>query len=141
MSLGISPLMRKSKQAHFFRNSERGIGRLGFVHVGLAGDFFDLFPIFRLAERRFFLTFGLGRTVIGHIPFQPFPTAIDALKEVEKTHIAYPNTIGILMFLSAKSDEIVEIMKNATRTQKTSVYDIMRKLDPANSGKYNAIRG
>ena len=45
------------------------------------------------------------------------------------------------MFLSAKSDDVVEIMKNATRTQKTAVYDTMRKLDPANSGKYNAIRG
>ncbi len=74
-------------------------------------------------------------------PEQALVTMVDALKEVEKTHVAYPNTIGILMFLSAKSDEIVDIMKNATRTQKTAVYDTMRKLDPANSGKYNAIRG
>jgi hypothetical protein len=31
-------------------------------------------------------------------------------------------------------------MKNADRTQKNAVYDIMRKLDPSNSGKYNALR-
>jgi hypothetical protein len=66
---------------------------------------------------------------------------VDALKEVEKTNASYPNSIGVLMFLTAKSDEIVAIMKNASRTQKTAVYDIMRKLDPANSAKYNAIRG
>ncbi len=68
-------------------------------------------------------------------------TLVDALKEVDKTHAAYPNSIGVLMFLTAKSDEIVEIMKNAERTQKSIVYDIMRKLDPSNSGKYSAIRG
>lgn len=68
-------------------------------------------------------------------------TMVDALKEVEKTNAAYPNSIGVLMFLSAKSDEIVAIMKNASRMQKTAVYDTMRKLDPANSAKYNAIRG
>lgn len=65
---------------------------------------------------------------------------IEALKEVDKTNTAYPTTVGILMFVSAKSEEIIEIMKNADRTQKTTVYEIMRRLDPAGSGKYNAIR-
>ena len=74
-------------------------------------------------------------------PEQAVATMVEALKEVEKTNVAYPNSIGIIMFISTKSEEIVEIMKNANRTQKNTVYDIMRKLDPANSGKYNAIRG
>lgn len=74
-------------------------------------------------------------------PDQALVTMIDALKEVDKTNTGYPNSIGVLLFITAKGDEIVEIMKNAARTQKTVVYDIMRKLDPANSGKYNAIRG
>ncbi len=68
-------------------------------------------------------------------------TMLDALKEVDKTNTSYPNSIGVLMFVTAKSDEIVDIMKNADRSQKTAVYDIMRKLDPSNSGKYSAIRG
>ena len=67
-------------------------------------------------------------------------TMVGALQEVDKTNTSYPNSIGILMFVTTKSDEIVEIMKNADRTQKSVVYDIMRKLDPSNSGKYNAIR-
>lgn len=74
-------------------------------------------------------------------PQQAIVTMVEALKEVEKTNVAYPNSIGVLMFLSAKSDEIVEIMKNASRTNKNTVYDIMRKLDPSNSARYNAIRG
>lgn len=68
-------------------------------------------------------------------------TMVEALREVEKTNASYPNSVGVLMFVTAKSDEIVEIMKNADRTQKSTVYDIMRKLDPSNSGKYNVIRG
>lgn len=68
-------------------------------------------------------------------------TMVEALKEVDKTNSAYPNSIGILMFITTKSDEIVSIMKNADRSQKTVVYDLMRKLDPSNSGKYNVLRG
>lgn len=68
-------------------------------------------------------------------------TMVEALKEVDKTNTSYPNSIGILMFVTAKSDEVVEILKNGDRTQKNAVYDIMRKLDPSNSGKYSAIRG
>jgi hypothetical protein len=73
-------------------------------------------------------------------PQQALVTMLEALKEVEKTNTSYPNSIGVLMFLTAKSDEIVEVMRNGTRTQKTAVYDIMRKIDPANSVKYNALR-
>ncbi|MGB4849036.1 MAG: DUF4835 family protein [Saprospiraceae bacterium] len=68
-------------------------------------------------------------------------TMVEALKEVDKTNTSYPNSIGVLMFVTAKSDEVVEILKNGDRTQKNAVYDIMRKLDPSNSGKYSAIRG
>ena len=73
-------------------------------------------------------------------PQQAIVTMLEALKEVEKTNASYPNSIGVLMFLTAKSDEIVDVMRNGTRTQKTAVYDIMRKLDPSNSVKYNALR-
>ena len=68
-------------------------------------------------------------------------TMTEALKEVDKTNTAYPNSIGVIMFVTAKSDEVVEIMKNADRTQKNLVYDIMRRLDPSNSQKYAVIRG
>ncbi len=68
-------------------------------------------------------------------------TMVDALKEIDKTNLSYPNSVGVLMFVTTKGDEIVDIMKNGDRTQKAAVYDIMRKLDPSNSGKYNVIRG
>lgn len=67
-------------------------------------------------------------------------TMVEALKEVDKTNTSYPNSIGVILFITAKGDEIVEIMKNADRSSKTAVYDIMRKLDPSNSGKYSVLR-
>lgn len=72
---------------------------------------------------------------------QAIVTMVEALREIDKTNTSYPNSIGVLMFITAKSDEIVDVLKNADRSQKTIAYDIMRKLDPSNSGKYNAIRG
>ncbi len=68
-------------------------------------------------------------------------TMVDALKQVDKTNTGYPNSIGIIMFVTAKSDEVIDIIKNGDRTQKNAVYDIMRKLDPANSGKYSVLKG
>jgi len=82
-----------------------------------------------------------GLDILASNPAQAVATMVDALAAIDRTNKAYPNSVGILMFLTAKSDEIVSIMKNATRTQQTTVYDIMRRLDPANTGKYNAIRG
>ena len=72
---------------------------------------------------------------------QAINTMIDALREVEKTNANYPNSAGVILFLASKSDEVVDIMKHASTTQKSTVYEIMRKLDPGNTGKYNAIRG
>ena len=74
-------------------------------------------------------------------PVAALGTFVEALKEVDKTNATYPNSIGVLMFITAKGDEIVEVMKNADRAQKNTVYEIMRKLDPSNSGKYSVIRG
>lgn len=82
-----------------------------------------------------------GLDIMASNPTQGLATIVDALAAIDRTNKAYPNSIGLLMFLTAKSDEIVAIMKNGTRTQQTTVYDIMRRLDPANTGKYNAIRG
>jgi len=71
---------------------------------------------------------------------QALNTMVEALKQVEKTNSSYPNSFGILMFVAAKGDEIVDIFKNADRNKKAVVYEIMRKLDPAGAGKYNALR-
>lgn len=73
-------------------------------------------------------------------PALALQTMVDALVQVEKTNASYPNSIGILMFLTAKRDEIVEIMVNGSKLQRSTTYDIMRKLDPSNNATYSALR-
>ncbi len=73
-------------------------------------------------------------------PEQALTSMLEALKQVDKTNSTYPNSFGVLMFITAKSDEIVDIFKNADHTRKATVYDIMRRLDPSGAGKYNALR-
>ncbi len=70
---------------------------------------------------------------------QALGVMLEALKQVDKTNTSYPNSFGIIMFVTAKSDEIVDIFKNADRTKKKAVYDIMRRLDPSGAGKYNVL--
>ncbi len=67
-------------------------------------------------------------------------TMADALKQVEKTNSSYPSTVGIMMFLSAKRDEIVEIMVNGSKAQRMATYEVMRKIDPSNNATYSALR-
>ena len=67
-------------------------------------------------------------------------TMVDAIKQVEKTNASYPNSVGILMFLTAKRDEIVEIMVNGSKLQRNTTYELMRKLDPSNNATYSALR-
>ena len=65
---------------------------------------------------------------------------LEALTNVESVHASYPNSMAVRIFTNTKSDEILDIFKNGDRSQKTRVFQIMRKIDPANSPKYNILR-
>lgn len=61
---------------------------------------------------------------------------INALEDIDKAGIAYLNAMIIQLFAQAKRDEIVEMMKNATIQQRQRVFQIMVKIDPANTQRY-----
>ncbi len=63
----------------------------------------------------------------------------EALKKIDELRNSYPNSMILRMFATTKGDEIIEIYKGADRTSKSIVQQIMRKLDPANASKYNAL--
>ncbi len=65
---------------------------------------------------------------------------LEALKEIDKVRATYPNSMVLRMFATTKSDEIIEVFKAANRSIKNTVYEIMRKVDVANSSKYNVLR-
>ncbi|HKK09236.1 MAG TPA: DUF4835 family protein [Bacteroidales bacterium] len=62
--------------------------------------------------------------------------AIELLKVVNEQR---PNLFILKLFLEAKSDEIVDIFKEGTSMEKTTVVNILKELDPANSSQYDKI--
>ncbi len=64
----------------------------------------------------------------------------ESLRDIEKVHAAYPNTMIVQMFSNAKGAEIVEIFKRGSRQEKQDVIRIMSRVDPARSDDYRAIQ-
>lgn len=64
---------------------------------------------------------------------------LQSLEEMEKVSIAYFNSMIIQMFANAKRDEIIEMWKIGPRPQKERVFQIMSKMDPANTQRYREI--
>ncbi len=62
-----------------------------------------------------------------------------ALSSIQEANRAYPNTIALQVFSNTKADEIVEIFKNASRTQKQEVKSMMRQINPSSASKFNAL--
>nr|MBS0036884.1 DUF4835 family protein [Saprospiraceae bacterium] len=63
-----------------------------------------------------------------------------ALQTIDEVHRAYPNSIIVQMFMSAKGQEIVDIFSKATRGERNQVYQILSRLDPANLNIYRPLR-
>ena len=66
---------------------------------------------------------------------------LKAIEDVGQVNQAYPNSMIVQMFTNAKSNEIVEIFKQGTPTEKSRIVQSMSRIDAANASKYRAIRG
>lgn len=64
---------------------------------------------------------------------------LQSLEDVEKVSIAYFNSMIVQMFATAKRDELIEMWKVGARPQKERVFQIMTKIDPANTQRYKEI--
>ena len=64
---------------------------------------------------------------------------MQTLETISQVNNKYLNAMVLKMFANAKQTELIDIFKVAPRQQKTRVYAIMSKVDPANSSKYRAI--
>lgn len=65
---------------------------------------------------------------------------MEALEDVQLANQAYPNAPIIQVFNDAKREEIIEIFKAGTLPEQNTVIQIFSRVDPANAGKYRAIR-
>jgi len=64
---------------------------------------------------------------------------LEAIELLERVNEQRPNLFVLQLFLEAKSDEIVNIFKEAPSMEKTKVVEIMKQLDPSNSSNYDKI--
>lgn len=63
-----------------------------------------------------------------------------SLELVQKVFKIAPNTVMLIMFFEAKSDELVNIYKNAPVIEKPKAIEILSEINVANVNKYEKIR-
>ncbi len=64
---------------------------------------------------------------------------MQVIETVGQVNNKYLNAMIMKVFANTKGSEIIDIFKVAPRQQKTRIYAIMSKVDPANSSKYREI--
>ena len=62
-----------------------------------------------------------------------------ALNKLSKVSATRPNSVNVLNFAQSKLREIKELYQDATPAEKTEVVTVLKRIDPANSSKYEEI--
>jgi len=63
----------------------------------------------------------------------------EALELLQKVNQQRPNLFILKLFVETKSDELINIYKEASSMQKNKAVNILKELDPANSSSYDQI--
>ena len=63
----------------------------------------------------------------------------NALNMLVRLTSTRPNSLNVLNFLSAKSSEIKNLYEDAEIKEKNDIVLLLKRIDPANSEKYQAI--
>ncbi|MFY8021388.1 MAG: DUF4835 family protein [Bacteroidia bacterium] len=64
-----------------------------------------------------------------------------SLNEVKKVFKIAPNTVMLLVFFEAKSDELINIYKGADEIEKPKAIELLSEINISNLSKYEKIRG
>lgn len=66
-------------------------------------------------------------------------TIYNSLSELNKVHASKPGSPNVQIFLTNKVDEIKNLYSEATMQEKNQVVNLLKRIDPANSNKYQDI--
>lgn len=72
-------------------------------------------------------------------PIQARDEIQNALEKLVKTNSSRPGSVNISNFLQAKRNEIGGVFSDADTKQKTDVLNLLKRLDPSNTSKYQEI--
>jgi hypothetical protein len=64
----------------------------------------------------------------------------ESMKLLQQVYNERPGLFVLQLLIDSKRDEFVNIFKNGTPTEKTSVVNILKEIDPANSSSYQQIQ-
>lgn len=59
-----------------------------------------------------------------------------SLNDVKKVHDQLPNAFILRVWFNSKSDELIQVFKRGTPTQKSKSVELLKKMDPANRSRY-----
>jgi hypothetical protein len=65
----------------------------------------------------------------------------NALNKLVKVVSTRPNSLNLLNFIQAKTNELKNLYEDAEVKDKTKIVNLLKRLDPANSSKYQEILG
>ena len=80
-----------------------------------------------------------GMDMMYEKPDEARKAMIAALQKMSKISATRPNSINLLNFAQSKANELKNIFLDATEAEKTEVVTVLKKIDPTNSSKYDAI--
>jgi hypothetical protein len=95
---------------------------------------------FRPVREAYYKYHRQGLDVMSKTPEVARKNIYESLLLVQKVFKVAPNTVMLNVFFEAKSDELVNIYKNAPATEKPKVIDLLSEINIANINKYDKIR-
>jgi len=81
-----------------------------------------------------------GLDIMAEKPDEGRAVIAQYLDNFQDVYQNYPNSMILQMFLNAKSNEIVEIFKRGTSSEKDKTIRIMSRIDAPNASEYRSIR-
>ncbi|MCA0426136.1 MAG: DUF4835 family protein [Bacteroidetes bacterium] len=96
---------------------------------------------FRPLRQAYYLYHRKGLDQFQKDPLAARKQIMNSLAEVKKVFKIAPNTVMLLVFFEAKSDELVNIFKGAEEMEKPKAIELLSELNIANINKYEKIRG
>jgi hypothetical protein len=81
----------------------------------------------------------LGLDLMLEEPEKARQSVLNTLESIQRLQQQKPNAAVVRSFFDAKSDELVNMFKNATPAQKQQAYTILSQTDPTNNTKYEVL--
>lgn len=98
-----------------------------------------LHQIFKPLRKCFYVYHREGIDKLYENADQARKTIFNSIAELNKVHASKPGSPNVAIFLTNKVDEITNIYAEADMQQKNQIVNVLKRIDPANSSKYQAI--